>query len=171
MSRIPPPIPFRRFRPGRALALCLGLAWAASLAGAAFLKTWVPQRFLEADEVLVRCAASPEGRMLAIQQQSGAIRLVDLDRRETVKVVPRLADGIACLALGPEGEVLVAGAGRDVYALDLAGGGPPRRLWHGGKVSAFGDIQVFGVFAKISFRRRFGSIGVPAVWNFIQIKL
>jgi len=135
MSRIPPPIPFRRFRPGRALALCLGLAWAASLAGAAFLKTWVPQRFLEADEVLVRCAASPEGRMLAIQQQSGAIRLVDLDRRETVKVVPRLADGIACLALGPEGEVLVAGAGRDVYALDLAGGGPPRRLWHGGSAA------------------------------------
>ena len=113
------------------LGLSLILFWlmlARPLAAEEFLKSWVPQHFMEADEVLLRSAASPEGRVLAIQQKNGAIRIVDLEKRQTLKVIPKLADAITCLGLGPDGDLLVVGAGRTVYVVDLAKGDGPRLL-------------------------------------------
>jgi hypothetical protein len=110
------------------VALVLALCLSGSASAGEFLKSWVPQRFLETDEALLRTAASPEGKMLAVQQKGGTIRIVDLEQRQTVKVLPRFADGVSCLALGPEGDVLVAGAGKAVYVVELAKGGAPRLL-------------------------------------------
>jgi len=93
-----------------------------------FLKSWIPQHFMESDETLLRTAASPEGRVLAILQKNGSIRLVDLEKRQTLKVIPRVADGITCLGLGPDGDLLVVGAGKSVFVADLAKGEAPRLL-------------------------------------------
>ena len=116
---------WRRRLLGAALLLA---ALARPLAAEEFLKSWVPQRFLENDQALLRAAASPEGRWLALQQKDGSIRVVDLEKRQTLKVVPRVADGITCLGLGPDGETLVVGAGKGVYLVDLAKGDGPRLL-------------------------------------------
>jgi hypothetical protein len=136
-----PPIRGRCHRLRAALAILLGLALAAPVAAAEFLKTWVPQRFMETEEVLMRSAASPEGRMLAIQQKGGSIRLVDLEKRETVKVLPKVADGITCLALGNNGDVLAVGAGKAVYVVDLAKDEAPRRIFSGG--SSINRVALF----------------------------
>ena len=108
--------------------LLLGLVLCGPLAADEFLKSWVPQHFMEADDILLRTAASPEGKMLAIQQKNGSIRIVDLEKRQTTKVIAKLADGITCLGLGPEGDILVVGAGKAVYVVNLAKGEAPRLL-------------------------------------------
>ena len=119
----------------------LGVLAAMPLAADEFLKSWVPQHFMEADDILLRTAASPEGKMLAIQQKNGSIRIVDLEKRQTTKVLPKLADGITCLGLGPEGDILVVGAGKAVYVVDLGKGEAPRLL--GTLPSSVSRVAVF----------------------------
>ena len=119
----------------------LSLSMGMPLAADEFLKSWVPQHFMEADDILMRTAASPEGKMLAIQQKNGAIRIVDLEKRQTTKVIPKLADGITCLGLGPEGDILVVGAGKAVFVVDLGKGTAPRLL--GTLPSSVSRVAVF----------------------------
>jgi len=122
-------------------ALGLGLAVSIPLAAQDFLKSWVPQRVFESDAVVIRSAVSPEGKRMAIQQKDGSIRVVDLEKRQTVKLVPRVADDVRCLGLGPDGDVLVIGAGKGVWVVDLAKDSPARQV--GTLPSTISRVAVF----------------------------
>lgn len=98
------------------------------------LKTWVSQRFLESEEVLLRSAASPDGKLLAIHQKSGGIRIVDLVKKQTLRTLPKLDDRIQCMCLASGSGPLLVGAGKRLYLLDINGKDSPKVVYTTGAV-------------------------------------
>ena len=114
---------------GMAALFCAALmALAAPAAGEPFLKSWVPQRFLESPEPIATTALSPDGKALAVLLRGGSIRVFDLVGKRTLHVVPRVAAGTTCMSLGPDGGMLAFAAGRAVYVCDVAGHAGPRLI-------------------------------------------
>jgi len=94
------------------------------------LKTLAPQRALEGQEPVVRSVASPDGKLVAILLKSGTIRVVDMEKKLTLRTIPKLGDATGPLAVA--GDVLVAGVGKAVFVVDLAKGDSPRQIFKGG---------------------------------------
>ena len=94
------------------------------------LKTLAPQRALEGQEPVVRSVASPDGKLVALLLRSGAIRVVDMEKKLTLRTLPKLGDATGPLAVA--GDVLVAGVGKAVFVVDLARQDAPRQIFKGG---------------------------------------
>jgi len=115
-------------------ALGMALAMAPPLRSDSILRTLTPQRSLESPEAVAGSVASPDGKLVALLLKSGSIRVVDMEKKATVRTIPRFGEGTATLAVA--GDVLVAGVGRAVFVVDLARQEAPREIYRGtGKVA------------------------------------
>ncbi len=116
--------------------LLVGFSWICPglQASPDLLKTWVSQRFLESEEVLLRSAASPDGKLLAIHQKSGGIRIVDLVKKQTLRTLPKLDDRIQCMCLASGNGPLLVGAGKQLFLLDINGKQSPKVVYTTGAV-------------------------------------
>ena len=119
-----------KFVPALLRSAFLLLALLGPLRADQILRTLTPQRALEGQEPVVRSVASPDGKLVAIQLKSGAIRVVDMEKKLTLRTIPRLGDATGALAVA--GDVLVAGVGKAVFVVDLAKQDAPRQIFKGG---------------------------------------
>lgn len=80
----------------------------------------------------MRSVASPDGKLLAIQQKNGSIRIVDLVRKQTLRTLSGPGESVGCMALASGEGPLLVGAGRNLYLLDVNGKEGPRRIFSTG---------------------------------------
>jgi hypothetical protein len=97
-------------------------------AGQDLLKTWEPKDFLEGQEPVVRMVPSGDGRVIAIQSRSGSIRVYDLERRETLRLLLWGGEPIVNLALSRSGDQVAVVTAREVQVAETRGDTPFRRI-------------------------------------------
>jgi len=112
----------------RVLLLLAGLLAGRAVPGAETFRSAPAAQVLADAGQAVRMAASPEGKVLALQLKSGEVRILDLAGLKETARIPKFCDSLDGLALGQDGKVLVAVSGRSIFTVDLAKGGPPRQI-------------------------------------------